>query len=319
MRSKICKICKTEKDASAFHKDSRSKDQLAPRCASCVKEIAYTYRQANKKSLNEKDRLYRQKNRLRTAEKRRDSSLKRRAVLAERHRHFHVISKVCYSCKIEREASCFYQNPSSKDGLDGSCASCKKKSSSAYYHANRDEANQKMKLYHQANREKRLAYLAEYNAKNADELKPKKKAYRELESSKLNRAEYTKKRKQEEPTYRLITNRRSRRSTALRDNRNQTTLQDLGCTVAEWKVYLEKRFDDSMTWDNYGSYWHLDEVIPITAWDLSNPAEQKACFHHFNSQPLEKLANISKSGANRKDYTAEKQEFLMVLRALGEI
>lgn len=59
-----------------------------------------------------------------------------------------------------------------------------------------------------------------------------------------------------------------------------------------------------------GSVWHLDEIIPVSAWDLTNPVHWKACWHYLNSQPMLAKENISKNGANRKDYSVEIEQFL---------
>lgn len=114
---------------------------------------------------------------------------------------------------------------------------------------------------------------------------------------------------------RIVNARRCRRRDAI-VRRGSRTLQDLGCTVAEWKTWLESRFRDGMTWDNYGRHWHLDEVIPVSAWDLSQLEQWRACWHWTNSQPLLVAENLSKGGANRADYSAAVAERLMVLKAL---
>lgn len=50
-----------------------------------------------------------------------------------------------------------------------------------------------------------------------------------------------------------------------------------------------------MSWDNYGMYgWHIDHIKPCSSFDLSNPAEQKICFHYTNLQPLWAKENLSK-------------------------
>lgn len=36
----------------------------------------------------------------------------------------------------------------------------------------------------------------------------------------------------------------------------------IGITFFELKEHLEKQFDDIMKWENYGSYWVIDKIIP---------------------------------------------------------
>lgn len=68
----------------------------------------------------------------------------------------------------------------------------------------------------------------------------------------------------------------------------------LGCSINEFKLYLESRFKKNMTWDNYGK-WHIDHIKPISKFDLTIEEEQKKCFHFTNLQPLWALDNIRKS------------------------
>ena len=49
-----------------------------------------------------------------------------------------------------------------------------------------------------------------------------------------------------------------------------------------------------MTWDNYGK-WHVDHIIPVSRFDLTDPEQQKICFHFTNLQPLWGGENIGKS------------------------
>lgn len=64
------------------------------------------------------------------------------------------------------------------------------------------------------------------------------------------------------------------------------TLDLLGCTLDEFKVYLEKHFQAGMSWANYGlKGWHLGHVRDCCTFDLSDPRQQHACFHYTNLRP----------------------------------
>ena len=80
---------------------------------------------------------------------------------------------------------------------------------------------------------------------------------------------------------------RRRMATALKRNyKTSRTLDILGCSLKDFRIYLETKFEPEMTWENYGSVWHIDHIIPCAIFDMSKPAHQKRCFHFSNMQPL---------------------------------
>jgi hypothetical protein len=50
-----------------------------------------------------------------------------------------------------------------------------------------------------------------------------------------------------------------------------------------------------MSYQNYGSYWDIDHVLPCSSFDLADPAQLQQCFHWSNLAPLEHIQNIKKS------------------------
>jgi len=73
----------------------------------------------------------------------------------------------------------------------------------------------------------------------------------------------------------------------------KSALHLVGCSVKELKTYLENKFTDGMTWDNYG-LWHIDHIKPCVSFDLSIKEEQEKCFHYSNLQPLWAVDNFKK-------------------------
>ena len=76
----------------------------------------------------------------------------------------------------------------------------------------------------------------------------------------------------------------------------------IGCSVSKLRLYLENQFNENMNWNNYGSYWHIDHIIPCDAFDLSIPMQQKECFNYLNLQPLEARENQRKSNKYADKY-----------------
>jgi hypothetical protein len=111
--------------------------------------------------------------------------------------------------------------------------------------------------------------------------------------------EYNAERRARDPQYRLRCGLHSRITVALRKGygkKAHKTMELLGCSIEYLTQYLEVQFKPGMTWENYGrNGWHVDHIVPCTAFDLSDPVEQKRCFHYSNLQPLWEAENISKS------------------------
>jgi len=76
--------------------------------------------------------------------------------------------------------------------------------------------------------------------------------------------------------------------------KSRSTFKLLGCSIADFMRHLETRFQEGMTWENYGE-WQIDHVKPCASFDLTDPKQQEICFHFSNLQPLWERDNKSKS------------------------
>lgn len=77
-------------------------------------------------------------------------------------------------------------------------------------------------------------------------------------------------------------------------NKCAATLELVGCSVSELKQHIESQFKPGMSWKDR-SAWHIDHEIPCRAFDLTDPAEQRRCFHFSNLRPLWATENLSKN------------------------
>lgn len=97
------------------------------------------------------------------------------------------------------------------------------------------------------------------------------------------------------PRYLLVCNLRRRVLTALKGHRRCTsTFLLLGCSREYLRARLEAKFRPGMTWENYGPVWHVDHIRPCASFDLTDPAQQRECFHFSNLQPLFAAENLAK-------------------------
>ena len=73
------------------------------------------------------------------------------------------------------------------------------------------------------------------------------------------------------------------------------TLELLGCDLTLFRSWMEHQFWNGMSWHNH-SYrgWHIDHIRPCASFNLTDPEQQKQCFHWTNLQPLWGKDNTSK-------------------------
>lgn len=95
----------------------------------------------------------------------------------------------------------------------------------------------------------------------------------------------------------IATNLRNRLNRAIKGNyKAGSAVRDLGCSVDDFKQHLESKFQPGMSWDNYGRKgWHIDHIVPLNAFDLTDHEQFKRACHHSNLQPLWAKDNILKS------------------------
>jgi len=95
--------------------------------------------------------------------------------------------------------------------------------------------------------------------------------------------------------YRLTVLTRSRILAALKSHaKDKHTIELLGCTGLFYQAFLEDQFTDGMTWENHGTLWHIDHIIPIASFDLEDSIQLAQAFHYTNTQPLLAAHNLSK-------------------------
>lgn len=75
--------------------------------------------------------------------------------------------------------------------------------------------------------------------------------------------------------------------------RNGSAVRDLGCSIPEFKTYIENKFVDGMSWDNHGE-WHLDHIKPLASFDLTDRSQLLIACHYTNYQPLWAIDNLKK-------------------------
>lgn len=145
--------------------------------------------------------------------------------------------------------------------------------------------------------ERKKVWDKKWREDNKDKIKEFNQKYAKTENHKISRRNYMRKRLNNDLAFKIQKNLRKRIWDATNGIKSQRTVELVGCSIPYLLNHLESQFDDNMTWDNYGSYWHIDHIKPCCAFDLTDEAQQKKCFNFLNLQPLEAMENIMKGGA----------------------
>ena len=200
--------------------------------------------------------------------------------------------KICSSCKIEKNYIDFNKNKSRKDGYQNTCISCNK----IYIIKNKELIKKKKKIYYDKNKDEILSKKKEYHINNKQEILKIKKEYSKNNREKINTYYrlYSKKRKEKDNLYKLTCNIRTLIGMSIKGKgytKKSKTSEYLGCTFNEFKIYIEEKFIENMTWENRME-WHLDHIYPIS---LAKTEEEIIKLNHYtNFQPLWAIDNIRK-------------------------
>jgi len=212
-------------------------------------------------------------------------------------------TKICSKCNEDKCTTSFSKRKASSDGLQKVCKDCSKIRNEQFYKEN--------KTYYQeryiSNKEAILIQNKKWNKQNKDRTDQHKlqfyqnnpsyhKKYLEKNKEKIikNRRNRENFRRKTEPLFKLKNNYRNRLYDYYRGtNRSKRSEEIIGLSWIEFKLYIETKFLEGMSWDNYGE-WHIDHIIPLCS--ASNDGDLEKLFHYSNCQPLWKKDNISKGG-----------------------
>lgn len=194
----------------------------------------------------------------------------------------------------------FFQTPNSH--LDGQgCPICNRN-----HHKSVSDYNQSTKVCKKCHVEKLVSeyYIdGHYYRRNCKECeKAIKVDYRKVPANKdrmrLYHRRYKNKRRLTDPAYRLRVDIPTiiRRATKKRYY-NDSVWKYLPYTPQDLKHHLESQFDSSMTWNNHGTGWHIDHIIPQAAfhYDSETHPDFQKCWALNNLRPLNAKLNMKKS------------------------
>ena len=195
------------------------------------------------------------------------------------------MNKTCRLCGLNKSVDDFYFRKD-RNTYRTECKNCIVDIANKNHDLNRNERLLKMKQYQKLNKSKLLDKSRQYYADNKDTVlehnKLWRKAFRDIHGVSYNNFRYN-----NDLNHKLKCIIRNRIADALKANNLSLIHVDVGCSTEFLISYLESKWQPEMTWDNWSrDGWHVDHIVPLHNFDLSNKEEfNKAC-NYKNLQPL---------------------------------
>ena len=213
-----------------------------------------------------------------------------------------MATKICSRCREEKDISLFGIRNNRKSGHTSRCRECLSIVRKEYYSKNPTKAIEYSREYHNQHKEERKGYQQNYYLiqKQAGIEKnynvEKKKQYQTDNRKHISRIQA--KRRNSDPRYRIQSAFSTRIREVLRGSKMGKHWEDLvGYTTEQLILHIEQQFDSFMNWGNYGEYWHIDHIVPVSHFNFTSEEdiEFQKCWSLNNLQPLE-------AGENRRKH-----------------
>jgi hypothetical protein len=213
--------------------------------------------------------------------------------------------KSCIKCEnvFEINSINFYKCKTSKDGFDSKCKNCKKEYDKEYILSNKEIRYNKCREWNKLNKEKLVKSTQNWIQNNQERHKEiKKNAFKKYISDPENKnkrreydRKYVKQKRQNNIEYKIKDSVRSMINYHLKERKNESTVEYLGCSIKEYIIYLENMFLQEMNWENYGIVWEIDHKTPLSTFDLTQEGNMYEAFNYQNTQPLFKTTEIAEN------------------------
>ncbi len=257
---KTCITCNEEKELNEFTKNLN-------RCKECISDYNKKYRENNKEKLSKSAKYYYNNN--------------NKEYYKDYYNEYKNINKENISIRNKnyRENNKDYFKDYNKNYYE------------KYVSENKEKISERRKIYYNENKDK----AKEYYINNREQILINKKNEREVENFyKLKYELYFKVRRDSDPLFKLSSNIRNliKNSFYYKGySKKSKTTEILGCSFEEFKIYLESKFEDWMTWENRALYngefnygWDIDHIIPLSS--AKTEEDIIRLNHYTNLQPL---------------------------------
>jgi hypothetical protein len=153
------------------------------------------------------------------------------------------------------------------------------------------------KKINETNRRRRLLDPEKHNARSRNWYHERRKKDPESVAKRRKRlAEYMRLKRNSDPAYIVADRLRRRINSALSSagaSKSGKLIDVAGCSVQDLVAHIESQFLLGMTWENRRE-WHIDHVVPCSAFDLTDESQQAVAFHYKNLRPIWASSNQRK-------------------------
>lgn len=217
----------------------------------------------------------------------------------------------CKKCNNARASAAYAANPPPKKARKPKMSAEEKARrqkirNNAYYEKHKLELNAASRQYYAENQDSILKWAKEYRKDNSEQIRlaASEKRKRDLcEKGDLIREydrNYYHKIKKHRPHFKMMRAVKGRVWLLFEAKSRRKSLplvKIFGWTPKELFAHLEDLFEDGMTWQNYGTAWHLDHIIPLAKVEFEDENDEKiaAVWALDNLAPLWAADNLNKS------------------------
>lgn len=269
-----CKVCRNKKsNKKRIERNRKKREELKNKkdtnetktCSNCGKDHSILYFPIDSNQCND----------CKNKKKRERMAKKRPQELKPSNEN----NKICKYCKKEQSKDNFRHNRRK-------CLDCERKDGREFRRS--EHGKEKSKAWVENNRERMKELQANHYQNN------KEKIY----------AKYIE-RYHSDYFFKLKVNLKSRLHSGLKlkgKTKSSRTMEYINCTLDDLIEWFKFCFDEKMSLENHGEYWHIDHVIPIATFEMESDKDVESCFSWYNLMPLKGKENMGK-----KDKIDEEQ------------
>lgn len=88
-----------------------------------------------------------------------------------------------------------------------------------------------------------------------------------------------------------------------------------GLDIESFRKWIEMQFSEGLSWENFGTHWQFDHIVPVTYFDFADEAELMLGWNFTNIRVAR--AQKDSEGGNRVDLMMAKQYFQTLYKQTG--